>query len=120
MYGRRVMGLGEVARPPHRLQELTLANELAGVTRQHLQQLPFGRRQVQGLGGADGVFLICVGDPRKGGILDRFSVGWPRSGPCWGRWTAVGVEGERPQRSEDERPRGRRGSAVYSVGRNKA
>jgi len=88
MYWRKVMGLGEVARPPHRLQELTLANELAGVTRQHLQQLPFGRRQVQGLGGADGVFLICVGDPRKGGILDRFSVGWPRSGPCWGRWTA--------------------------------
>src|SRR6478609_10000243 len=57
MYWRKVMGLGEVARPPHRLQELTLANELAGVTRQHLQHLPFGRRQVQGLGGADGVFL---------------------------------------------------------------
>jgi hypothetical protein len=56
MYWRKVMGLGEVARPPHRLQELTLANELAGVTRQHLQHLPFGRRQVQGLGGADGLF----------------------------------------------------------------
>ena len=56
MYWRKVMGLGEVARPPHRPQELTLANELAGVTRQHLQHLPFGRRQVQGLGGADGLF----------------------------------------------------------------
>jgi len=30
-----------------------------------------------------------------------------------GRWTAVGVEVERPQRSADERPRGRRGSAAY-------
>jgi len=56
MYWRKVMGLGEVARPPHRPQELTLANELAGVTRQHPQHLPFGRRQVQGLGGADGLF----------------------------------------------------------------
>ena len=33
---------------------------------------------------------------------------------CSGRWTAVGVEVERPQRSEDERPRGRRGSTAYS------
>ena len=56
MYWRKVMGLGEVARPPHRLQEWTLANELAGVTRQHLQHLPFGRCQVQGLGGAHGLF----------------------------------------------------------------
>jgi len=56
MYWRKVMGLGEVARPPHRPQELTLANELAGVTRQHLQHLPFGRRQVQVLGGAHGLF----------------------------------------------------------------
>jgi len=30
-----------------------------------------------------------------------------------GRWTAVGVEVERAQRSADERPRGRRGSAAY-------
>jgi hypothetical protein len=57
--------------------------------------------------------LICVGDPRKGGILGRFRVCWPHFGPCMGRWTAVGVEVERPQRSADERPRGRRGSAAY-------
>src|SRR6476646_522554 len=56
MYWRNVMGLGEVARPPHRVREWTLANELAGVTRQHLQHLPFGRCQVQGLGGAHGLF----------------------------------------------------------------
>jgi len=30
-----------------------------------------------------------------------------------GRWIAVGVEVERPQRNEAERPRGRRGSAAY-------
>jgi len=68
--------------------------------------------------GADAIypgygFLICVGDPRKGGILGRFRVCWPHFGPCMGRWTAVGVEVERPQRSADERPRGRRGSAAY-------
>jgi len=32
---------------------------------------------------------------------------------CVRRWTGVGVEVERPQRSEDEPPRGRRGSAAY-------
>jgi len=32
---------------------------------------------------------------------------------CVGRWTVVGVEVERPERSEDERPWGRRGSAAY-------
>src|SRR6185312_9691676 len=38
---------------------------------------------------------------------------------CLGRWTAVGVEVERPQRSEDERPRGRRGSAANLAGRGR-
>ena len=38
---------------------------------------------------------------------------------AWGRWTAVGVEVERPQRSEDERPRGRRGSAANLAGRGR-
>jgi len=68
MYWRKVMGLGEVARPPHRLQEWTLANELAGVTRQHLQHLPFGRRQVPGLGGADGFVPLSLlgGQPLQG------------------------------------------------------
>src|SRR6185312_8201736 len=68
MYWRKVMGLSEVARPPHRLQEWTLANELAGVTRQHLQHLPFGRRQVQGLGGADGFVPLSLlgGQPLQG------------------------------------------------------
>jgi len=41
-----------------------------------------------------------------------------RNDLCLRRWTAVGVEVERPQRSEDKRPRGRRGSAAYSVGRD--
>src|SRR4029077_8060310 len=67
------------------------------------------------------VFLICVGDPRKGWGSVELS-------PCclasfrlcasW-RWTAVGVEVERPQRSEDERPRGRRGSAANLAGRGR-
>src|SRR6478672_11309350 len=62
------------------------------------------------------LLLICVGDPRKGGILGRFRVCWPHFGPCMGRWTAVGVEVERPQRSEDERPRNRRGSTANLAG----
>jgi hypothetical protein len=50
------------------------------------------------------IVLICVGDPRKGGIrgcFDRLSSFRPvlaRGGP------AVGVKVERPERSEDERP----------------
>src|SRR5258707_13749615 len=69
--------------------------------------------------GCTWVFLICVGDPRKGGDPLVVFVVWPRSGhvPYRGG-PAVGVEGERPQRSEDERPRGRRGSAADSVGQD--
>ena len=62
-------------------------------------------------------FLICVGDPRKGlgsvGCFVLFGL-VPARALC--RWTAVGVEVERPQRSEDERPRNRRGSAVELAG----
>jgi hypothetical protein len=62
-------------------------------------------------------FLICVGDPRKGlgsvGCFVLFGL-VPARALC--RWTAVGVEVERPQRSEDERPRDRRGSAVELAG----
>jgi hypothetical protein len=50
------------------------------------------------------MLLICVGDPVKVWILS-FLVVRPRSRlRVWGRWTGVGVEVERPQRSEDERP----------------
>src|SRR6478736_1556163 len=63
------------------------------------------------------VILICVGDPRKGlgsvGCFVLFGL-VPARALC--RWTAVGVEVERPQRSEDERPRDRRGSAVELAG----
>ena len=59
------------------------------------------------------VSLSVLGTPVKVGSVGRFRVCWPRFGPCMGRWTVVGVEVERPQRSEDERPRGRRGSAAY-------
>src|SRR4029079_19302577 len=49
---------------------------------------------------------LCCGPPSRWGSV-VVSVVWPRSGiRAWGRWTAVGVEVERPQRSEDERPRG--------------
>src|SRR6516162_10313335 len=43
-------------------------------------------------------------------VLASFSPVLEDGGPT------VGVEVERPQRSEDERPRGRRRSAIYSVG----
>ena len=59
------------------------------------------------------VRLICARDPGKGGdplVISLFDLVLAM---CVGRWTAVGVEVERPQRSEDERPRGRRGSAAY-------
>ena len=59
---------------------------------------------------------LCCGPPsRLGSVV--VPVVWPRSGTrAWGRWTAVGVEVERPQRSEDERPRGRRGSTANLAG----
>ena len=62
--------------------------------------------------------LSVLGTPVKVGSVSRFVV-WPRSGhvPYRGG-PVVGVEVERPQRSEDERPRGRRGSAAYSVGQD--
>ena len=65
------------------------------------------------------LFLICLGDPCKRGDPLVVFVVWRRSGhvPYRGG-PAVGVEVERPQRSEDERPRGRRGSAAYSVGQD--
>src|SRR5271166_5283889 len=62
--------------------------------------------------------LICVGDPRKGWIHWLFRtllISLPRS-VLRGGGPQVGVEVERPQRSEDERPRGRRGCAAYWVG----
>src|SRR6476620_10072063 len=62
--------------------------------------------------------LSVLRTPVKVGIRCRFFVVWPRSRPASGRWTGVGVKVERPQRSEDERPRGRRGSAAYSVGQD--
>jgi hypothetical protein len=50
-------------------------------------------------------FLICVGDPRKGGSrLSSLVLAWslPRAG--WAGGGRCGVKVERPQRSEDERP----------------
>ena len=46
----QVVGLREVARPPHLLQELALAHELARVSRQHLKQLPLRRSEMYRLG----------------------------------------------------------------------
>jgi hypothetical protein len=40
--------------------------------------------------------LIGVGDTRKGGSIGHFLVVWPRSGPCFPRWTAFGIKVERP------------------------
>jgi len=62
--------------------------------------------------------LPVLRTPRKGWIHSVIScclASFPAPSAL-GRWTAVGVEVERPERSEDERPRGRRGSAAYLVG----
>jgi hypothetical protein len=48
--------------------------------------------------------LICVGDPRKGGNPLMFRCLASVGPSALGRWTAVGVEVERPERCEDERP----------------
>ena len=68
--------------------------------------------------GSHTVSLSVLGTPVKVDPLFVCGV-WP--GPravASLRGTAVGVEVERPQCSEDERPRGRRGSAADSVGQD--
>jgi Aldo/keto reductase family len=63
--------------------------------------------------------LSVLGTPVKVGMRWFFRCLASFRHTCLGRWTAVGVEVERPQRSEDERPRGRRGSAANLAGRRR-
>jgi len=62
---------------------------------------------------AYGDFLSVLGSTGKDGIRWLFSSFGLVQARAEGRWIAVGVEVERPQRNEAERPRGRRGSAAY-------
>ena len=63
-------------------------------------------------GAVAAVPYLCWGPPVKVDPLLVSGV-WPGSRAiAWLRWTAVGVGVERPELSEDERPRRRRGSAV--------
>src|SRR4051794_24173205 len=63
----QVVGLLDVRRPPHLLQQLALAHEPAGVAEQQVEQLPLGRRQVHGVPGP--VRGAALGD-RPAGQVD--------------------------------------------------
>src|SRR5947207_15723317 len=66
----QVISLLAVLRPPHLLQELALADQLAAVAHQHLDQVPLGRCQAYlALAGRDA--LGGQVDPEVGGLHDR-------------------------------------------------